>query len=410
MLPRLLYLGDVPVEAAYHGRLYLYRLLERYPADRLRILEAGLLVSQPARRLAGVRYEDRRPPLVRLARTRFAPLYWSTLQLLARTRARRLARVVRDFRPEAILSVAQGLSCVTAAGLADEIGVPLHLICHDDWHLESLHGGAADGRDLFGAVYRGAASRLCISPAAVETFEGRYGARGSVLYPIRSADGLGFNEPPERLARPSQGLTCAFAGTVANKATVAALRRLAGRLLPLGGRLLVFGPLRRAAAEALGLTAANVEFDVAPSTQDLIEALRARADVLFVPMSFAEEDRDKVAISFPSKLADYTAAGLPILIHGPAYCSAVRWAQANQPVAEVVTSEEDDALSRALRRLADEPSYRVRLAQAAISTGRRDFSHHAVYDAFKAALGRGYPGASQRCDESDVVNVSRLQA
>ena len=45
-LPRLLYIGDVPVEASYHGSALLYRLLQTYPPDRLRIIEAGLAASQ----------------------------------------------------------------------------------------------------------------------------------------------------------------------------------------------------------------------------------------------------------------------------------------------------------------------------------------------------------------------------
>ena len=63
-LPRLLYIGDVPVEASYHGSALLYRLLEDYPKERLKIVEAGVQLSRPERRLAGVAYEDRRLPLL----------------------------------------------------------------------------------------------------------------------------------------------------------------------------------------------------------------------------------------------------------------------------------------------------------------------------------------------------------
>ena len=41
-LPRLLYLGDVPVEASYHGSALIYRLLQHYPVDRLMIIESNL--------------------------------------------------------------------------------------------------------------------------------------------------------------------------------------------------------------------------------------------------------------------------------------------------------------------------------------------------------------------------------
>ena len=57
-LPRLCYIGDVPVEASYHGSALLYRLLQEYPAQNLVIVEQSLQRSLPTRRLANVRYEE----------------------------------------------------------------------------------------------------------------------------------------------------------------------------------------------------------------------------------------------------------------------------------------------------------------------------------------------------------------
>ena len=57
-------------------------------------------------------------------------------------------------------------------------------------------------------------------------------------------------------------------------------------------------------------------------------------------------DRINMEMAFPSKLADCTATGLPLLIYGPAYCSAVTWARENPGVAEVVETE--GALSDAI--------------------------------------------------------------
>ena len=387
MLPRLLYLGDVPVEASYHGRAFLYRLLERYPADRLHIVEAGLVASEASRRLMDVRYDDRRPPFLRLARTRFAALYWSLFLLLARARARSLMSAVREFKPDAILSVGQGLSCVTAAALAARSRVPLHLICHDPWSIHTAVCGTACGERIFGDVYRAAASRLCISPYMAEAFEKRYHARGSVLYPLRASDTAVFEQPPERLGRTTTQFTCAFAGTVNNRGYAAALKQLAECLIPFGGRLLIFGAINMADAESLGLTGPNIEIGEAPSSRALIAMLRERADVLFVPMSFAQQDRTDMEISFPSKLSDYTAAALPLLIYGPEYCSAVRWAKANAPVAEVVTIEGGEGLSQALKKLASDPGQRMQLAQAAAATGNRYFSYEAAFGTFTAALG-----------------------
>ena len=54
-LPRLAYIGDVPVESSYHGSALLYRLLQRYPPDRLSVIE-NRNSSRADRRLPGVRY------------------------------------------------------------------------------------------------------------------------------------------------------------------------------------------------------------------------------------------------------------------------------------------------------------------------------------------------------------------
>ena len=95
---------------------------------------------------------------------------------------------------------------------------------------------------------------------------------------------------------------------------------------------------------------------------------REEVDVLFVPMSFDPTDRPNMETGFPSKLTDYTSVGVPLLIYGPAYCSAVRWAGNNPGVAEVVDDENPKALTEALCRLAASPAHRIALGDAGLAT------------------------------------------
>src|SRR5207253_10669972 len=44
--PRLVYIGDVPVESTYHGSLLLHRLLQIYPPDKLGVVEGSISVSR----------------------------------------------------------------------------------------------------------------------------------------------------------------------------------------------------------------------------------------------------------------------------------------------------------------------------------------------------------------------------
>ena len=53
-----------------------------------------------------------------------------------------------------------------------------------------------------------------------------------------------------------------------------------------------------------------------PNTR-LISVLRDEVDVLVLPMSFDPLERINMELSFPSKLTDYTATCLPILVWAP---------------------------------------------------------------------------------------------
>ena len=386
--PRLLYIGDVPVEASYHGSALLYRLLQDHPADRLRIMEAGLSRSLANRRLPGVEYAFASAGTPRLLNTRFHRWYSLWLSLRSRAHVGSVAAQLAGFTPEAVVTVAHGYSWVTAAAFASLRNVPLHLIVHDDWPRIMKLPGVFSNRveRQFVRVYRQAASRLCVSPFMVEEYRRRYGVDARVLYPSRARDTPIFEAPPERLGRTCSALTFAFAGTINIPDYCRLLRMLAELLEARGGRVLIFGPLTTDQAAAAGLTSATIELRGLLPSDQLMKRLRAEVDVLFVPMSFAERDKANMEVSFPSKLTDYTAVGLPLLIVGPSYCSAVRWARENYGVAEVVDVDEPARLRAAVGRLSN-ADYRVQLASRALSVGARQFSNETARQQLLSALG-----------------------
>ncbi len=152
------------------------------------------------------------------------------------------------------------------------------------------------------------------------------------------------------------------------------LERLAVALDAVGGRLHIFGPPHPDRARMARLQRPNIQLHGMVGAAELMSRCRETADVMFVPMSFEPRERRNMEIAFPSKLADCTAIGLPLLINGPDYCSAVRWARDNPGVAEIVTDDSVESLRAALQRLA-EPAHRWRLAEQAIQRGREYFSH-----------------------------------
>ena len=387
-LPRLLYLGDVPVESSYHGSALLYRLLQNYPRDDLFICEGNLSVSQAERRLPRVCYATFRVGNSRLLHTRVSTYYSSWLTFTAAARLRRAAALLNGFEPEAVLTVAHGYSWITAARLALAHGVPLHLICHDDWP-RLAHGldFAKNRLDAtFGEIYRQAASRFCVSPFMRDAYCRRYGRDGNILFPSKAADCPEFNAPPERVSRNDHPFLVAFAGTINSPGYVRALKALARALEVFNGRLSIFGPITPEAARRSGLEGPNITLCGLVTSDELMVRFREEVDVLFVPMSFDPADRDYMEMGFPSKLTDYSAVGLPLLIYGPSYCSAVRWAVSNPGVAEVVDDENHKALAEALGRLAASPAHRIKLGTEALNVGRRYFTQEAAQAIFQRAL------------------------
>ena len=371
MWPRLLYVGDVPVESTYHGSALLHRLLVDYPG--LTILETGT-PSQVERRVPGANYISFPLDQSRWLKTRFHPyaVVWLTY------RRSKIAPALNGSDFDCILTVAHGFGWLAAANLARKRGVPLHLIVHDDWPRAAQVPAAFRNwfDKQFAKVYRQSQSRLCVSPAMQHAYEKRYGAAGDVLYPMRAANAPDFAEPPPRLGKNDHQFTVAFAGTINSPGYVSALTALHDVLARINARLLIFGPHR---LDLPNITACGL----LPSSE-LMNRLRNEADVLFVPVSFDATDRSNMEMSFPSKLTDYTAVGVPLLIYGPPYCSAVRWAKENRGVAEVANNETE--LAQAVQRLANDPRHRVELGRSALQTGKQYFAHHKVQEVFIRAI------------------------
>jgi hypothetical protein len=388
-LPRLLYLADVPVESSQHGSALMFRALEGYPADRLLIVETAL-PSQPERRLPGVRYAAASIANRRWLNSRAHGLYSAWVTRSAPARVDRVRAVMADFQPEAVVTVGHGFGWLTAAALATELGVPLHLVVHDDWpRLAAIAGPMRAWLDRrFGDVYRLARTRLMVSPFMAEVYERRYGAAASVMYPSRSSDCPVF-EPGRARAIAATGEIVIGYGGNSGPEMMSCLRELAEALPGAGARLSVFGPFGEGArAELLSRSPAITFHGMVPYRQ-MIGGLRDTADVLFVPMTFEAADRDNMVVSFPSKLADYTAAALPLLIYAPPYSSAARWARAHD-AAEIVEERGRGPLQQALADLRSDPARRDRLAGRAREVGDRCFDAAAARQTFYTALGTGH--------------------
>ena len=387
--PRLLYIGDVPVEASYHGSALLQRLLSGYPAGKLCIVETAT-PSERARRLPDVEYLSWPIAKQRLLNTRFHPHAVAWFSRVAARAGARISALVDWFEAESVLTVAHGFGWLAAADFAATQALPLHLLVHDDWpRVVAVRAGFRDWlEESFAHVCREAQSVLCVSPSMAAAYAERYGVATEVIYPLRAIDCPEFDAPPARVEgeRRDAPFTIAFAGSINSSGYMQALLALQDTLIAIGGRLLIFGPLSEDEARQCGLRAPHTTIRGLLNANELMSRLREEADALFVPMSFRLPDRPNMELAFPSKVADYTAAGLPLLIYGPPYCSPVAWAYYNSGVAEVVDTEQTPELAHALARLATDSAHRLALAKKALEVGRQYFAHEAVQQVFLRAI------------------------
>ena len=384
-LPRLLYFGDVPVESAMAGSLLLHRLLGWYPVGKLEIWQPR--APNPDMALPNVRYKVRPILLKRLQSTRLS--FWRGRVDLATSRfqAAVLAAATLRFRPEALLTVAHGETWAVADQLARLLHIPLHLICHDDTY--AAQGDAAWRRfaeSRFKQTYQRATSRLCVSSPMEREYRQRYGVDGTVLLPNRGSDCPLFADAPPQVSQPLTVPRVAYAGSLYGADSERVLRPLADVLARNQGRLLIYGPDKDYRKSMTVLDLPNVELRGKMSSKALVEAFRCEVDLLYLSMTFQEDMRTNMRLCFPSKLTDYTAAGLPILIHGPEDCAAVSWARENPGAAWVVTDPSPEALGKALHTLMSDPGLRQSLASEAMRVGAAQFSFSAARRVLVSAL------------------------
>jgi hypothetical protein len=280
------------------------------------------------------------------------------------------------------VTVVHDSSWLVARYLAKRLSLPIHLILHDDWPTTVLVPDSVrpKAHRIFATAYREAQSRFCISPYMEETYHKAYNMPGTVLRPGRGRDCPEFDTASVTANRP---LVFAYAGGIHNLGYRQLVYRLATRLGRFGARMLVYAthPLTDIPADA----ARHLEVRPPLPSAQLIQTLRHEADVLFCPSSYISAERFAMSVNLPSKLTDYTATGLPILVWGPTESSAARWAMENPGAAALITDEMGADCDSAIELLM-RPSIREAMGQAALEVGRAQFSFAHIRDTFFEGL------------------------
>ena len=354
-LPRVLILSAAIPETRFAGSLLLYRLFHGYPPDRL--VSIGPL-PHPASQLLDCQYRQlKAASSSRLNMTRLAKWKRSfeALGLLGRISLGAVDTILSDYRPEMVVSVMERLDYSDVAlRFCRKHGLPLVLIVHDliDQFEKVYPWATSTQLRRYGSIYRAASARLCVSPGLRDRFKVRYRVSGDVLYPSRS-DNLIARALEECGTLKSAGqLTIGYAGSLAY-GYGEKIREIMPILAASGVRLRVYS------RDFFTHSIKGTEHAGSWTPDEAWDRVKAECDVVLLPYSSSAGYRELYETHFPSKLTEYLALGMPVLICGPAYAAGVAWGLRHSSAVLTVADPAREGLIEACRRLAEFPELRA---------------------------------------------------
>ncbi|MCU0791562.1 MAG: glycosyltransferase [Opitutaceae bacterium] len=367
------------------------------PADTTsgaKVMHRHLVLAARSHEVLVARFED--GPATGLRELRLSSRRWMRRGLASRRRRHfaaldaclglrahdaELARAAADFGADLVLTVAEGGLCHNARRVARRLGLPLAVVYHDwspDWRDHPRWSRDWIER-AFIRLHRESRTSLCVSAPLLAALGERPGAL--VLPPLPDPTPLSPALAPEHFG------PAVYAG-VLNGLVEPEVRALAAHCLETAGAdapLRFFGP-RPHWGDALDERLARAGLYLGFQSAEVLQAALSAAACLLVIMPFGAASRRFTRLSFPSKLVEYTHFGRPIVVWGPADCSAALWAR--ETGAAMVVSDPDpraamDALTRLSTPRCEEAA---RLGKAARQAYETLFRPSVIHERFEAAL------------------------
>lgn len=380
-------ISSVHPEPTSAGQVVLHRHLVNQPGITLEVHGFEPVKPGPARqirRIAG-----------RLGRTRlhrFIEDFWVLWQ--GRWLDPELPKTIDDPARTVVLTVAHGDGFMAAQRFARRHKLPLVAFFQDWWpDIANVHAPLrATLEKQFRDLYHDASASLCVSEGMRDALGPN--PKGKVLFPLASP-----SETPSR--NPS------LTGTPFK--------------VCYSGNLTDYGPMLGEALEEslkhpeilLQVRGSNPNWpeerkrkmrengrwlDFAPRAE--LESWLASADAFLVPMVFDSSKRRRMETSFPSKLIEFAQFGKPLVIWGPEYCSAVRWAQEGDKAICVTTPDPDRVIHKIFELQCKEDRIAEYLAKAQQSSNE-EFDPEMIQREFCQTLKQIISNASLNCDLID---------
>jgi glycosyltransferase involved in cell wall biosynthesis len=367
----LLFMCDFPPSNLAGGPILISRLLADYPVSRLSVLTGSryFRVSPPEGRLA---CEHLVFPTTKgwgkwgLGRIKNLIDWMSMFLLIFKAVA-----VIKKRKIEAVLSIVHGRFFLSAALATRLTRTPLILIVHDDWLTPVARSSPLEARivrRLSRMAIKGASHIYAVSPEMRKFLKKEFNVESEVQLvatELHQTDVRG-------LASRGYSRVIVYAGQI-TEAVEDNLKLLAkvvcnGSLDQLDASDAHFCLYTKISSETVhdwGWQHRLINIRGWVSQNELHNVL-ADADLLFLPFSFSESARYAVEHAFPSKTADYLAAGRPILVFGPRYSSLVRYAE-EQGFAEIVDEFDEYVLARSIQKIFSDSARRNELCQRSLA-------------------------------------------
>jgi glycosyltransferase involved in cell wall biosynthesis len=375
MSRRIVYVGEHNVDFTFGGHAFLAKLLEAADRSERVAVECGRETTPVKARLPGIDYRALRFPVDRLSRTRWVKAHARWVTASAGVRARRLQLAGGLCRDDLVVCVAHDfawLPALEAARRADAMSV---VFVHDEW--VRIFGERFGGKQRATTLFRKALSKATRVFAVSEGMQDRlrdvYGIQSEVLLPPRRR---GVHRPERKAKPPGRPFRFAYCGQLWREYWQS-LRVLAEAGRNRGWEVHIF--TNEAGRRVVGAEYANVQVhDFLPEEQ-LVSHLAAETDALVVALDFSEDARETMGTMFSSKLAEYTATGLPIVILAPPNANMARWGRA-QGCFLVIDRLEPHYVEHELSALVDDPARCRALGESAAELGEALFAPERAVD------------------------------